>query len=257
MSLERSATLRRALLCTSRRVATMPHFRGRDRMTTGLLRLGGTVEIQLADFKMALDPGDNVARHIALHSELPSEIPEVLRELAKPGMTVVDVGANIGYTTLTLAHAVGPEGYVYAFEPSSRAYRSLHRNLALNKYDWVQARRAACGDSAGEGQLHVARVSTEYSSLTPISMHTRVEPVPVVRLDDCVAQAELVKVDTEGAEWQVLRGATSLLQSRPVIVVETWAGNTRRFGYHPDQMLAWLSELGYEIEQRTGDAICR
>jgi hypothetical protein len=66
-----------------------------------------------------------------------------------------------------------------------------------------------------------------------------------------------VKVDTEGAEWQVLRGATSLLRSRPIIVVETLARNTQRFGYHPDEMLAWLRQLGYEIERREDDAICR
>lgn len=257
MSLERPVTLRRALLSSSRRIGTMPYFRGRDRLTSGLLRLGGTVEIQLADFKMALDPGDNVARSIALHSEFPSEIPEVLGELAKPGMTVVDVGANIGYTTLTLAHAVGHQGYVHAFEPSARAYRSLLLNLAVNGYDWVHARRAACGDFDGGAELHVARVSSEYSSLRPISLRTRVEQVPVVRLDSCVAQAGLVKVDTEGAEWQVLRGATSLLRSRPIVVVETLARHTQRFGYHPDEMLAWLREFGYEIDRRECDAICR
>jgi FkbM family methyltransferase len=245
------------LLGAARRISSMPYFRGRERLTNGVLRLGGTVRIQLDGFDFALDPADGVARHIALRRELPSDIPHTLSELAQPGMTAVDVGASIGYTTLKLARAVGMEGQVYAFEPSARAFASLTRNLALNGCSWVHAERVACGERAGEVELHVANVSTEYSSLRPSSLRGQSESVPAIRLDDRIFSADLLKIDTEGAEWQVLQGAESLLRSRPIIVVETLARNTERFGYHPEEMLNWLSGFGYEIERRGSDAICR
>jgi Methyltransferase FkbM domain len=121
----------------------------------------------------------------------------------------------------------------------------------------VRAERAACVERAGEVQLHVANVATDYSSLRPTSLRGRLESAPAIRLDDRISSAHLLKIDTEGAEWQVLRGAESLLCSRPIIVVETHTGNAARFGYHPDEMLNWLSGFGYEIERKERDAICR
>jgi hypothetical protein len=89
------------LLTAARRISSLPYFRGRDRLTNGLLRLRGTVRIQVDGFDFALDPADGVARYITLRRELPSDMPQILSDLAQPGMTAVDVGASIGYTALT------------------------------------------------------------------------------------------------------------------------------------------------------------
>lgn len=249
------------MLGAGRRLNRLPYFKGRDRIAAGLLRLGGELRVDVDGLTYCLDPRDNIARGIALGGPIPTEVPRILAEVAEPGMTAVDVGANIGYTTMTMARAVKPHGRVFAFEPAALAYAQLCRNLAENNFDWVHTERCACGEVAGTAELNVANVSTEYSSLAPCwrNFASHVEPVRVVRLDEQLeAPLDLVKVDVEGAEWPVLRGLGDLLSSRPILVVEAWSEFTQRFGYRPHEMLDWLRGFGYHIERLPeGDVICR
>jgi FkbM family methyltransferase len=249
------------MLRAGRRLSCLPHFKGRDRIVTGVLQIAGELRLEVEGTTYCLNPRDNVARSIALSGSLPSEIPSLLAEIAQPGMTVADIGASIGYTTIAMARAVGQHGRVFAFEPAALAYAQLCRNLAENGFEWVRAERSACSDAAGTAELNVAKVSTEYSSLAPCrrNLASRPETVRVVRLDDRIeGRLDVVKIDVEGAEWPVLRGIGDLLRSRPVLIVESLPENTQRFGYRPNEMFHWLRSFGYQFEWFTSDdVICR
>jgi predicted methyltransferase len=76
-----------------------------------------------------------------------------LRRVLQPGQKVIDVGANYGVYTLSMAQAVGPKGYVWAFEPASTTASLLAAGVAANGYDHVTVERSALSSARGSAQL--------------------------------------------------------------------------------------------------------
>jgi FkbM family methyltransferase len=146
-----------------------------------------------------------------------------LRQLIVPGMTVVDVGANIGSLTVPFARLVGPGGKVIAFEPQRIIYQMLCGNLALNALDNVFAYNSAAGRAAGS--ITVPPVNyAQAGNFGGISMGNSGpgETVPLTTIDSLGLQrCGLIKIDVEGMELDVLVGAmTTLRQFRPRLYVE-------------------------------------
>ena len=130
-----------------------------------------------------------------------------------PGMTAIDVGANVGYHTLRMAIEVGPGGRVIAVEPASPVVTRLRRNLSLNELKNVEIVVAALGDH----DLEAARLRLQSSY--PLSGRGASEAVlvRVARLDSLVLErqlnrVDLIKIDVDGQEAKVLRGARDTLQ---------------------------------------------
>ena len=238
----------------------MPYVRGRDRLKRYLLLRAarhGRRRVRIRGLEFALNLHDGLSQHLYLYRDFPGDAWRALEAVTQPGMTVLDIGANIGYTTLLCGRATGPTGTVVAFEPSGRAFESLVANARLNRQSWVRTEQLACGDLDGVVDLHVAEISDEYSSLRPPihDLGTRVERCPIIRLetyleDKGIGPVDLIKIDVEGAEWQVLRGLGSVLTScePPVLLVEAFGTNTRRFDYTPPEMFDWLQGLGYSLQ---------
>lgn len=144
----------------------------------------------------------------------------LLRRLLRPGMRVVDVGANIGYFLLLFEHAIGPAGSIVCLEPEPDNARELERNIRANGLANVELLRLAAGDSDG------------LVSLTP-GINGVVRPdgsgsltVQIRRLDSLVGgRVDFLKIDVEGFEHQVLRGAERLLrEQQPTLIVEVHPG---------------------------------
>lgn len=145
----------------------------------------------------------------------------------RPGDTMVDVGANLGLMTIHAATRVGPDGRVIAIEPHPVYHRRLLDNLALNALANVDAVRIAAGDAVGEATLYdVPEVSIGRSSLiVPDVPHQAAGTVAVEPLDAILARrragpVRLLKLDVEGFELRVLRGAAALLAAQPIICME-------------------------------------
>lgn len=173
----------------------------------------------------------------------------------EPGMTVLDIGANQGYYTLLASQKVGRHGRVFAFEPSIRELRRLRRHLWLNRCKNVEVLTYALGATSGAENLHVV-LGTESgcNSLRPpnVSQPTRLVSVHVERLDDVlkargVTHVDFIKLDVEGAELSVARGARELLTHppRPIILVEVQDLRTQPWGYPAREIILFLSSLGY------------
>ncbi len=151
---------------------------------------------------------------------------QILDQLIAPGMTVIEVGANIGSHTVSLAKKVGRGGRVIAIEPQRVIQQYLSANIALNTLDNVECIRAGAG--AENGQMIVPRVdyfahaNQNFGSLSLVA-EGEGESVAVIRLDDIIADKtiQVIKIDVEGMEADVLRGAAGLIAAnRPVIYVE-------------------------------------
>jgi FkbM family methyltransferase len=148
----------------------------------------------------------------------------LLRRLLPKGGTAVEVGANIGTHTLVLARAAGPSGWVLAYEPQRVVFQTLCANIAVNSLMHVEARQCAVGGALGS----VTVPEIDYASPgnfggIDVTSFTDGYPVPLVTLDEDIhpPRLDLLKIDVEGMELEVLRGADALIRHlRPVLYLE-------------------------------------
>jgi FkbM family methyltransferase len=148
---------------------------------------------------------------------------EAIAAHARPGWTVWDVGAHLGYVALAAARIVHPGGTVVAFEPVPGNRERLADSVALNDAAGVVVAPFAIAREGGEGTLHEHDTSLEWT-LRPTERAGRV-PVTLLSLDDALERypaPRLVKLDAEGVELEALEGATRLLtEHRPLLIVES------------------------------------
>jgi len=186
------------------------------------------------------------------------ETADFVRRFLKPGMVFVDVGAHLGEYTLLAASLLGSSGHVHAFEPGPEVFEILRRNIQLNRCANVTASPEAVWE---EETLVNFEVNSE-PSLSAVQMRNEgtdgsaTIEVRAITLDHYFAdplmpRPNLIKVDVEGAELQVLRGATSLLvlppSQAPIVIFEYGPSNTKRFGYSADDTIQFLREHGYAV----------
>jgi FkbM family methyltransferase len=164
-----------------------------------------------------------IGKSLDLYGEWSEGEVELLRMVLRPGMVVVEVGANIGAHTVFLAEAVGPSGQVWAVEPQRVVYQTLCANLALNSMTNVHALQAAAGSAPGEVIVPPLdyRQENNFGGLG-LGTYKDGERVPVATLDALsLGRCGLVKIDVEGMEQAVLEGARALIaRCRPALYVE-------------------------------------
>ena len=179
---------------------------------------------------------------------------EVFKEIVKPGMTFVDVGAFVGYYTLLAARLVGTQGRVYAFEPNPHAFAILRKNVEENQYDRIVRTIAkAVSNRNTKMWLFLAGGAAGEASLYPGKKdpRERVE-VETTTLDEFFAQegwpkVHVVKIDVEGAEVEVLEGMREIIARNPDIkLIIEFNPNTQiksRGSY--EELLELLRGLGF------------
>jgi FkbM family methyltransferase len=169
-----------------------------------------------------------------------------LRQAVAAGDTVADVGAHHGYFALLLSHWVGERGRVFAFESLPQNAEIAERNMALNGVSNVRIIQSAVGASVGA--VAIARDSSGVLSANAAA--TDALTVHVVALDEVFDQnlPDLLKIDVEGYELEVLRGARRCLAARPKIALEfhcfRFQDPVRRVG----EILSLLPNEGYRYE---------
>jgi FkbM family methyltransferase len=174
----------------------------------------------------------------------------------KPGMTVLDVGAHHGLYTLLASKRVGHSGKVFAFEPSPRERRRLVRHLRFNSCSNVQVEAYALGSSQTLADLFLSVGINDWcNSLRRQAAggDSQAVQVDVLPLDDYLAKSGLervdfIKLDVEGGERDVLRGAEKLLKwrSRPVIFAEVQDVRTSPWGYPAKEIIDHLQQRNYK-----------
>ncbi len=173
------------------------------------------------------------------------------------GMTFFDIGAHHGIYALLAALRVGREGRVIAFEPSSRERKRLQTHLWINRLlKDVSVFPLALGENVGEDELYIVDgVDTGCNSLRPprVTERTHTETIHKTSLDLFVAnkgirQIDFIKIDVEGGELDVLRGARNVLSRppRPVILIEIADSRTASWGYQASKICEFLAERNYE-----------
>lgn len=169
------------------------------------------------------------------------------------GERCADVGAHVGLTALVMARAASSTGVVIACEPSPRTFELLGANVARSGLSNIQLVNAACGAAPGTATLAIETQSERNSIIGAADRAESIELVAVETLDrllpDGVGAFDLVKVDVEGYELPVLRGATqSIDPARTLLVVEWNPAAQEAAGIGALELPTALVRMGYVVE---------
>jgi FkbM family methyltransferase len=209
-------------------------------------------------YRLWVDPKKrkDIARTILHRGRYEPIETRIMLDRLRPGMTMVDVGANIGHYAMVAAQAVGPEGRVVAFEPDAENHAALAANLALNGFANATAERLALGAAAGEAVLYRDRANRGGHSLSAANVQAGAggQSVRVAALDDYLRahlperRVGFIKIDVQGAEAGVVAGAAGVLvRDRPDLLVEFWPHGIRAMGGEPMALVERLLGLGYAM----------
>lgn len=175
-----------------------------------------------------------------------------------PTMTVFDVGSNVGAYAIPIAQRI-TSGKVYAFEPSRSTFSTLRKNLKLNSLSNVVPIQVALMDKVGKAQLNINVRGRDGLNTLGIPSHpeSRVvgeESVRTSTIDEFIraqniGKVDVMKIDVEGAELFVLRGASGLLErsDAPLIILEAQAMCTAGFSYHPVELTWYLEQRAFKV----------
>ena len=248
-----TAELRRHLITSAEFRAKNPDFAHTNDSTVVIREIAPGV-------RLLIDLSDHVIGLNILRGRYEQDEIRFVRGLLKPGDSAIDVGGHIGFFTMQMAAAVGPEGRVYAFEPVDANADLLERSITENGFGGrVRFQRAAVGAAAGTATLTFAAETLNSGGAyllrdgsAPLAGNTT-KDVPLVALDllELRRPVRFIKMDVEGAEPQVLRGAARILaEDRPVILSELHPTQLERAsGVTADQFLAQIAAFGYRAHR--------
>ncbi len=168
------------------------------------------------------------------------EISYVCEHMVEQGDVILECGAHHGELTILLSHSVGPQGKVLAFEPVPRNMEILQRQIELNDLSNVELVHAAVGREPGWVRI------TDESNAQVLAAGPGVE-VPVVSLDDYVhLQPTLLKIDVEGFEAELLKGAQEVLALKPKVALEIHTPSLGRYGTSVEEVLELVRWESYD-----------
>lgn len=244
--------------------------------------LAEDVTLRVDEFagRFRVSPRSHLFQRIAQSGRYEPELAGLFLSALDPARDVIDVGANVGFFTVAGAKRL-TTGRVLAIEPTAGAFARLTTNISLNGVgDKVIAFNGLASAENGEAELHAIEGMEEYSSMqalvhpsvaqesgsTVISTASRTIDSLV---DEHGLKPSLIKVDVEGAEGLVFKGAEQTLKRfRPVIISELSNALLRGFGTSAAEIVAMLEGLDYEVSdpfdpkalpgtKEFGDIICR
>ncbi len=205
---------------------------------------------------MALDLNDpGISRSLLLVGDREKEHRYMLERVVKPGDTVLDIGANVGYYALLERRLMRGKGLVVAIEPSPTNYQQLCANIQLNGADkQIVPINAAAAERDGEGELHLSRLSNVHSLIAsqvprPLGKSVRIPTLSLATLAKRFGPIALLRMDIEGYEYAVLRSLVALNQTQrflPSILFELHPPKYRQADF--SELLTELYALGYHAK---------
>jgi len=180
------------------------------------------------------------------------EVQLIFRSFLKSGMSVLDVGANLGLHTMYAASIVGPNGYVLAVEPSVKNVRLLEASRRHNGFDWVSVVQVAAGRQVGILVLNADSKGTTSQAPEALATLMGAEMATFVPLDILIPlerKIDFIRIDIEGAEYNALVGLQQAIQRcRPIIVSAFTPGSMPGIsGVKGIEYLHWLIERDYRL----------
>ena len=224
--------------------------------TRCLFRKTATVHLRRSGVQMILPPNwRGVGKLIYAFRDYYEPELLYLERVLSPGKVFVDAGANFGIYTLLASKIVGEAGRVISFEPSSRVFPVLRRNITLNGFKNVLAFPIALTDKPGRARLyyHSAVGCDSLGKDASFEQDAHAEDICTESLDDALKQTsigrvDVIKMDVQGAEELALRGANEIVSSmRPIVIFEFFPEGAISLGLSPNGPWDFLEGHGYEF----------
>lgn len=221
---------------------------------------GKTVICTVDRITYELDLNELIDSEIFYNGCFEPDTTMAIYKLCEKGMTVLDIGANIGCHTFGFSKLVGSNGKVIAFEPTSFAFKKLERNLQLNDADNVVLEKIALSNENRTNEEVSFRSSwpldhKNRSGIHPVD-HGQMglkDIVSFVKLDDYVKQnnlnkVDIIKLDVDGFEYRIVQGALNTLKMHPpIIIMELVSYTHEEIGDSVFDLVTLLSDLGYSF----------
>lgn len=177
-------------------------------------------------------------------SDIEPHVSSLFRSMLKEGMVVVDVGAAMGFYTLLAAKRIGNSGLCYSFEPDPYCFKTLVKNINVNSWNNVKPFQLALSDRNGKRRMRLFMGFTSSKNIGGTYIAN------VVTLDSFLktTDIDIVKIDVEGAEYEVLRGMKKILELGKVkIICEVHPSHLLSLGYSTTDILDILKQYNYSI----------
>ena len=212
------------------------------------------------ELKVWLSLSEHMQRRIFWMGYYSNDIVGLIDCQLKPGMVVVDVGANIGEISMVAARRVGASGKVVSFEPVTAIADQLTEHVKINNLSQITVVRKALGQTTREHMPMYAScgqtVPDEHHGLASLygeGQGGAIDYVAMTTLDQAMAdlaldRVDLLKIDIEGGELPCLKGAEQLLRRwQPMIIVEVQDFSAKKAGWSVDELFSYLQGFGYEF----------
>ena len=196
-----------------------------------LLPSKGTRKISTLKYniKMDLDLNEYLQSYLYFFGSYELPTLKLIKRLLKPSDMILDIGANVGYTSLTFAKFINDKGKIFSFEPEKKNYNTFLKNIKLNKFNNIYPHKLAVADENKSIKLYLSK--SENDGIHSTLLHTdtlseNYEEVEAVKMDDFVknnniTKVNFVKIDVEGAEIDVINGMKQVMSdNQPVIILE-------------------------------------
>ena len=192
---------------------------------------GPTIVRTIYDFDISVNPiaDEGLERTIYFSGTYEAGTLNVIKNCLSKGDTFIDIGTNIGLISLFASKIVGNDGFVFSFEPEPRIFSILKQNIEINRIDNIQAFNLALGSAVGKTTIYANLDQNRGSAslIRPSQKDSEGTEVLVEPLDEFVSKhnvknLRMIKIDVEGWELEVLKGAQNLLGSpdAPIICIE-------------------------------------
>lgn len=209
--------------------------------------------LDIEEGKIIFDKDDPVMSGALGLGEYEPGTMALFRSYLKEGMTVIDIGANLGYFTVIAARRVGPQGLVLCYEPDPHNFSLLEKNIAANGFTNVKPFTLALSDKSGTRELFFGDNQTTLS-FSDKKGEGRFESVATDTLDNSLKalgspKVDMIKMDIEGAEPIALDGMLGTIARNPDIIVlfEFHPNAIKRLDYSPLRFLERWKELGFSL----------
>ncbi len=179
----------------------------------------------------------------------------VLEQRVRPGMRVLDIGANVGLYSLLLSHLVGKDGSVIAIEPDPELFAALESSCQANGAHNITLHNVAASSESGNFSLYRSLLNAGDNR---VGSHDRTEttrrvPTVAATVDDLVGgqPVDFIKMDVQGWEGHVIKGMRSVLERNPAIEIlfEFWPFGLREAGWNPRDLLSEFEDFGLHIHE--------
>jgi FkbM family methyltransferase len=179
-----------------------------------------------------------------------------LFKVIKPEFYIVDAGANIGFLSMNLAKLC-PQGFIYSFEPDSENFDYLQRNKNNNHFTNIHLFKTALGEKAGKAELYkmydnnpgANRILSSQPNQNIASETIEIAVLDEFKKNGAIKKINLLKIDVEGFEPFVLKGAKEIIETwRPILFIELAEVNLRQQGYTARKLIELVESFNYSVE---------